>query len=78
MARRRKGPNPKKILICISAIMLSPVIASLAVNSFPMVAGAAEKAAILSAGITLAEGGKLAIENELLTYINAEDRKSVV
>lgn len=72
MARRRKGPNPKKILICISAIMLSPVIASLAVNSFPMVAGAAEKAAILSAGITLAEGGKLAIENELLTYINAD------
>ncbi len=72
MARRRKGPNPKKILICISAIMLSPVIASLAVNSFPMVAGAAEKAAILSAGITLAEGGKLAIENELLTYINTD------
>jgi len=72
MARRRKGPNLKKILICISAIMLSPVIASLAVNSFPMVAGAAEKAAIISAGITLAEGGKLAIENELLTYINAD------
>lgn len=69
MARGRRGPNPKKIFICILAIILSPVMASLAVNSFPIVAGAAEKAAIISAGITLAEGGKLAIESEILSYI---------
>lgn len=72
MARGRRGPNPKKILLCLLAIFLSPAIASLAVNSFPLVAGAAEKAAIISAGIALAEGGKLAIENELLTYIKSD------
>lgn len=70
LPRRRRKLNPKKILICVLAIILSPVAANYVVQVMPSLTAAAEQAAFLSAGLTMLEGGKLAVENELSTSLS--------
>ena len=58
---RRWRPNWPKIAISTTALLLSPVLASGIIRFVPAVTAAAERAAIVSAGLALTEGGRLVL-----------------
>lgn len=62
---RRGRPNLKKILICTLAIICSPIAVSACIRVMPALSAAAERTALLSAGIAMPEGGRAAMESGL-------------
>lgn len=58
-----KPPSWKKIVVSTVVLVLSPFIGSLLLRFIPDMVAAAERAAIVSAGLSLPEGGKLVIQN---------------